>query len=442
MLQLAIEVRSHIKVLCPFSRHDLELILVKLSEMSNILFVDIPHGTVQLAGNRIWIEVFAEDFNSAGKAFIKFLLKIRFKDTSLNMKDQELDLPIQGTKTRDSKTVHYTMFPINSSVNIFRKNDFNWPISGVSHNRHTAIEIELIPGVSYWQKIDDEWALHEEYQHEDAVDEFVKMQVLKGGINTQFQNELVAANTNFFNAWIKSGKLLSHQPRVKEIVPSCKEKISFIPGNDNVDQGCVKWEAWHNGVKSSGFKVLDGGGNNQQEVNTDPVTLGISTEGLQRYRVRIVMDDTIHQQNNVYVSEWQEYIIDYTPHETVTHFYFLNSLNGIDPIFLTGELDTLGNTEGKKYVLPYSSSQSVFQGTVVNDRKLLEWQFKINTGYLSKKKSLWLADMLASSNVWMIRNGKVLPVTIENGKTLLTNSAEDLSDKEIEFSIAHNDRYL
>jgi hypothetical protein len=147
-------------------------------------------------------------------------------------------------------------------------------------------------------------------------------------------------------------------------------------------------------------------------------------------------------------TETRKFLVDHTYHEQCNYLFFLNSLGGVDCVWLSGEVSKGFKTETVQAIKPFAIDGSAKDRTMIVASRTGQRTWKINTGWKSQEEIEAMKDLLLSKQVWLLEDaagynqGTLHPVTIETSSAELFNSDEDLYALEIELSEAHNSQYL
>lgn len=386
--------------------------------------LDIPGGTVQLSGNPIWCHVTGAAA-PLGVTGYKVLLKIESVDGVL------AGGPFIDAIPPDANGEVW--FDISGLVDRPFIPDFDYPAVGAVGAYVDAIwNLRLTAGETYLDALDDRTITY-------GTPLTYNYQIIKGGISNVRLGEYNDASTTFFKEVIEKGKFLTNQPDQLKISPDQPLKlwlISPFQENTNTTLNCTGiYEDESEAVVQIPFALFRDG---LFEFSCAPAHLGIpilSPEGkrLIRYYVGWAQAQA---------GEIREYEIDWQYYENLNYLFVANSIGGVDVIRLTGAVKTSIDITRNEGVQPMAYGASARTPSVRVTGKTGRKKYTINTGYKTTAEMQGMEDVYLSRNIWLLLNGRVTPVSLDNGDQLLFDSMEDLHAVDLELLEGHNAQFV
>jgi len=128
----------------------------------------------------------------------------------------------------------------------------------------------------------------------------------------------------------------------------------------------------------------------------------------------------------------QRFVFKHMPSD-VTVFVFENSLGGLDTLLCKGVAST---------TTQYKPSMASQDDTLVEYHLEREEIFEQNTGILETRAAqLWLPDFLRSSQRWVVKDGMLKQIVLQDGKPKMT-SRKGLTSASFSYKIARQSQYI
>ena len=142
------------------------------------------------------------------------------------------------------------------------------------------------------------------------------------------------------------------------------------------------------------------------------------------------------------VSEKRKFYVDNDYHENSNYLFSANSKGGVDVWWLTGNVISSMATTGTEGYRPMAYNASSRDATILTTGKSSRRKWTINTGFKSAEEIQALTDVYLSRNMWLLVNGKLVPVVLTNGEKLLNDLMQNLHEVDLELTEAHHTRYI
>ncbi len=387
------------------------------------LTITIPGGAVQLHGTEVRVKINTD--NVQGSLY-RILLKISSDDGKLDgMPQEEENIPdSNGDAWFDIAGYLFRRF-----VPGFLEN------GGVLATERTDIPavISLDIGESYV----DENSVRQENWSELAGDQY-KITVLQGGLSELEKNIYSDLATNWYSDFIVAGKWLTGLISGTKIAPTSKAKLwCIIPGAAVMNLT----------FKADYFRADGSTGTISQAVTVNPLSMyewcvDPETLGLDVSSTNPVVSYECYLENaGIQIIESFQYWIDYTYYEFNTQLFATNRYGGVDPYWLTGKVKT-------NFPAEHTISQRIAQvgdtakhRTQVVSAKSGRRKWIVNTGYKDWEELEALPNLILSRQLWLVHNGQIVPVNIENSEEALGSIDDNLHDFPLELVEGHTRKY-
>jgi len=389
------------------------------------LSLTLPGGSVQLSGNPIWCKV-AGAVIPSGATNYQLLLKVTSIDSVLS------GGPFVDAVSPDASGE--ALFDISGYVDQPMPVNFEYPqVASVKAYIDAAYNIKIEFGQRY---INSSGALVESYEATNQL-----IQILKGGISDFKIGEYNDAGTSFFAEIIQKGKYLTNQPDNMVVAPNQPVKLWMMsPYVDNTNMTMYTTGHYADGTSemiTQPFEIfLDG----LFEFSMAPFFIGIPMVNLAGSPL-VSFGTAVVKTGDGTFGDSRTYTIDNNYYENSNFLFDANSLGGVDVIWLKGAVEKSIDLSGTEGVRPMGSASGSRTGTIVSTSKTGRRKWKINTGYKSASEMQGMIDVYLSRNLWLLIDGKLIPVILTNSSQLLTNSMDDLHSAELELLEAHNARF-
>lgn len=382
----------------------------------------ITGGLVHLSGNPIQIKLIG---TPAGKLNYKLALKV-ICSTLMGSPFVEEIAP--------NSVSFQSVFNISGFVDQPAVYSFDYPtIGAVSPHDLLAFNIELEIGEIWTDENGDRL---ESFFTPDSNN---KIRVLKGQLRPYDLALLNDSGKSFASEYINGGKFLTHLPNNQRVSPTQIPMLWYLS----------RWPELH--PITLHLKI-----NTADKVFHEPITqehIIYDITGLVEFAFQPAFWGFVTNENTQIesyefwitdamgdVSEHRTFLVDHTYHENSFLFYYVNTLSGIDPLWLTGPYSEGLTTESEIAYreVPVLAGTKVASQTVVSSGSQRTWE--LNTGPKSRLEILALRDFLTSKQCWMVNpdnTQKLIPVIIESTDHQLFDSTEDIPNLTVKIREAH-----
>lgn len=384
----------------------------------------IEPASTHLSGNPILVKATTTGA-PAGASHYKMLLKI----TSIN----NVLFGSPFVDGQEPNADNSTEFDISGYVDQPLPYTFSFPlyqfIIGYAYHIHV---VHLKPGESYIDTAGN--------RQENWYDDLQPIIILSGKIDESELSLYSEQNTNWFEAWVETGKFLTRLPDHQSIHPNQPVKL------------WVKWPVQSNGVAVFTVKGYYSNGH-FETITYEPILFGDHVFEINLHPGVVGLDYVIQDGHRLmrYTVQWSgggitsplmTYDIDWSPKLNCNFLLYVNPIGGIDCIWLNGACDPGFNASMIEAKKPQPKEPKRRDHTVeVSKNTRMEW--KINTGYKSREEMEALIDLFRSEKVWLLHNAEILseaslfPVIVKNSDNILTNWDSDIHDLDLDLIIAH-----
>lgn len=387
----------------------------------------VPSGTFHLSGNPLFVQISGATIPS-GATNYKVLCKVTSTDGVL------IGGPFIDAKVPDGSGD--ALFDVSGYVDQPVEKVFEYPLSGgLNPYSNDTLDMTFTPGESY---IDSNGDLQENWGTASDGN-----YVVKGGVGPRKLGEYNDTSSSFYADYVTGKKFLTHMPSTQVVHPYQPVKLWFLAAG-----------TYSAAVSIKGY--FDDGSTYTKQ-NTHTFTLNIMHE-INFMPFHMDQTNLFPEAFGVKMTHFECWIegvtakmtfyIDHTYHEQCNFLFALNSLGGVDCIWLSGEVEKGYKTESVQAVRPFPSTGTAKYRTAIVAQRTGQRTWRINTGWKSKTEIEAMRDLLLSKQVWLLEDaptynsGTLHPVTIETSSTTLYNSQEDLYALDVEMSEAHNSQYL
>lgn len=236
----------------------------------------------------------------------------------------------------------------------------------------------------------------------------------------------------YFLTWQPKEKLIDRWQTeklyylVRESIASLNLKIE-INYNDDTAKSTITKKTIANPVEFGVYEIICGLNRLQ--------LAGYDTGIIDFYRVWIE-DGSANR-----ISEIRTFTIDYSNHEEVRQFLFLNSLGGYDTLRVTGDVEdsielersTISKVLGADFT---ELDHQVAAGSVSEVKT-----YKANTGWLTREQVAWIRDFFLSKQVYQIVVGKLVPVLVTTTQATQRRDREDLFSIDFKYRRAFSSEF-
>jgi len=251
-------------------------------------------------------------------------------------------------------------------------------------------------------------------------------------------------NRQGFSLWDKLGYnqyFLTWSPKDKLIDRWTTEKLYYLV-RTSLSSICLKVEVHYNDetptetlTKATVFSPVDKA---VYEVGCSLNVLqlpGYDADTIDYYKV------WIEDGSSNRISEIRTFRIDYSYHEDIRQFLFVNSLGGYDTLRTTGDVEDfleLERTTVQKILGPdFTERHHAIAQNIVREAQT----YSANTGWLTREQVSWIRDFFLSKQVYQLIAGKLVPVLITSTQGKLRRDREDIFSIDFEYRRAFANEY-
>ena len=398
-------------------------------------------GIVQLSGNSVEIEVTNDDVKGESP---RALLKVISTDGAVAggpfIDSDEWIIQDDETGLATFDFQEYFDAPVDYG--------FTFPYGDEIAIKHPlrAFDLSILAGCSY---IDNDITHYTPDNPEtntygkkielwQAEENAVPIRILKGGISEYQKSIYNETATNFYQDFIQGNKFLTNRPNNQKIAYDQPLRLWYIlPETEQVTRQLIVeyLSAAGETVVLSEDITLDPDG--EYEFILDPGKWGIPADAVQMSVYQSAAD--------VQVGEKRTFIFDSKYYENNTFFFFSNSKSGIDDFWMTGAIKTWLPIESKIGIQTLGRKTTTRSRSVVVTGKTGSRKWSVFPGNrLSTEDMEALQDLLYSKFVWIVWNGRTVPVNLEDGDFNLTDTMKDLAindELELVFTEGHKNSH-
>lgn len=392
----------------------------------------VPAGTFHLSGNPIRVNITGAVI-PAGATDYKILCKITSVDGLL------IGAPFIDAKT---PVTGAASFDVSGYVDQPVDFVFQYPLTGLISPRDShTLDIKFQPGERY---IDSNGDLVEVWGELSATH-----YVLKGGLSFIDIGQYADDSTNFYAQFVTVLRFLTRIPTNRVVHPYQPNKLCFV--SNTVQNGSIRIDAYYDDghlyTFSSSFSSYE---NIMHEMSASPyladqVNLApvIGGAKLLYYDYIIIL-----YKGGTPNAVSMRFYVDHNYYENCNYLFAVNSLGGLDCIWLNGAVEKGFKVEQILSVKQWPSTGTRKTRTKIVSNKKGSRTWKINSGYKSTEEMSAMPDLLLSNQVWLLENasayntGTLYPVIIANSEALLNSSMDDLHSLEFEIEEAHDNKYF
>lgn len=387
------------------------------------LQITIPGGRIQLQGTNVRVKIHTD--NVQGSLY-RILLKVSNADAKLDGIPQvsENTSDVNGEAEFDISGLLYRNFVPGFS-------ETGGAIATERADIPCTVELDI--GESYV----DAASVRQENWSELVGDQY-KITVLQGGLSELEQDTYNELATNWYSDFIVGGKWLTTLVNGVKIAPIAAAKLWYVTPETAAQNLTLKAD----------YTLMDGSTGTISQAHTvnpalmneftvDPATLGLTTDGanpVASYQVFLEKAD-------VQIIEKFTFVLDYNWYEFNTQVFATNKYGGVDPYWFSGKVEHAFPAEhgtAQRTAQPTDTRKNRTQITVGKKGKR---RWFVNSGHKSFEEKLALSNLILSRQVWIIENGKIIPVNIENSEEAMGSLFNNLHDFTFEFTEAHQRKY-
>jgi len=378
--------------------------------------LSIPGGVVQLSGNPIWCNVTGGAV-PVGATGYKILLKIT-----------SLDGVLAGGPFVDAITptaLGAATFDVSGYVDQAIDPTFEWPLVNSVHAYiDAAYNVSIQSGEHY---VNSSGVLVETYAATAQ-----NIQIVKGHITDRQIGEYNDAATSFFAEVIEKCKFLTNQPDNMLVAPDQPVKLWLVsPYAANTNM--VLYVTGHYADATSEmitqpFEIFQDG---IFEFTVNPTHVGIpahNTEGSQLVKFGVAVVNPA----DGFVGDSRTYWVNNDYQENSNFLFAANAYGCVDVIWLTGSVKITTDVSGTEGVRAMAQGASARTRSMMTTSRSGRKKYTINTGWKPETELAGLEDVYLSKHLWLLYNGKLIPVSLANGEQLLADTMEDLHSVDLE----------
>ncbi len=390
------------------------------------LTLTVPAGSFHLSGNPLWVKIEGAT-PPAGSTLYKVLLRIISVDGDL------AGAPFVDGKAPASGVA---WFNVSGYVDQPLEKRFEWPMVGGFNPYHEDTRVVTFQaGESY---VDENDNLVEIW--EVASEGYF---VVKGGVGPSGMGAYNDSGGSFYSDFVEGGKFLTWMPQSQVVHPSQPVKLWLLAaqGRDTLlhikatyeDGSTYEWVNPHTLYKDI-----------MHEINCLPYHSGWDNMPAVKAGIRMAYYEVWLEG----VTQVRRFTVDHAWHEQCNFLFVLNSLGGVDVMWLNGEVQMGFDTRSVEAVRQFSRTGSRKERTVVVASRTGRRTWKINSGWKSAEEMLALMDCLLTKQAWLLADasgyntGTLYPVNIANTSSRLVDTSADLQSVEIELVEGHDSQYL
>lgn len=390
------------------------------------LVLTVPSGNFHLAGNPINVEVTGA-VAPAGSSNYKILLKITSID-SLLVGSPFIDgvLPIAGKAT----------FDVSGYVDqpLFRA--FEYPLSGgVNPYVNDTFDIKFAAGESW---IDANGDL-QETMGTNGETHFV----VKGGVSNRKLGLYKDAEENFYEDYVLGGKFLTHMPLSQVVSLTQPVKLWLLAAVS--EPGYLRIRASYSDGSFYVYESTHGlYADILHEINCIPTHADAENMPMVKYDLsgNIVSRMISYQVWFEEQTEVRTFLVDHSHYENNNYLFVLNSLGGIDVVWLHGHVKYKFTSEMTTAEKPRLDSDGAKVPTLVVSNRTGHKQWTINTGFKPAEEIEALMELALSRQAWLLIDGALYPVIISLADETMRDSMEYLYSIDLNIEEAHKNSYL
>lgn len=394
------------------------------------LTITVQEGQMHLSGNPILVTV-SGGVAPAGSSEYKLLCKVKsvYGVSLVGQPFIDAKAPVAGS----------AVFDVSGYVHQPAPRDFHWPQSGqVTGYIDYTYDVRFQCGERY---IDSNGDLQESWGAETETNF-----ILAGGVGFRTLGYWQENDLNFHDVYVAKMKFLTHMPTNQVVHPYQPVKVWGIPHSSQ--QAFLSVKGYYED-STSYERIVEFGlymdmifEFSVSPYLADPVNLAPVKGGVKMsyYDVTITtVSDGIEATMRFYV--------DHTYHEDCNYLFFLNSLGGIDCVWLSGSVEKSYNTQSVQASKPWNAAATLKTRTTVISSRSGKRSWKINSGWKSRLEIEALSDAMLSKEAWLLEDaptfnsGTLIPVNVVNSQTVFYNTESDMYSLELDLEEAHENNY-
>lgn len=394
----------------------------------------VAEGTFHLSGNPLRVSITGATIPSGATGY-KILCKVTSVDGLL------IGAPFIDAKT---SVAGAASFDVSGYVDQPVDFAFQYPITGLVSPRDShTLDIKFQPGERY---LDANGDLVEAWGTLSATH-----YVLKGGMSFIDLGQFADDSKSFYSEYVNALNFLTRMPTNRVVHPYQPNKLCFV-ANSVTDAKIIIY-AWYEDkpeypysnpyIYINTFSTYE---NIMHEMEANPFAADSTHMAPVVAGVKLLYYDVVINLFETSIS--MRFYVDHNYYENCNFLFAVNSLGGIDCIWLNGAVEKGFKVDQVLSVKQWPSTGTRKTRTKIVSNKKGSRTWKINTGYKSTEEMGAMPDLLLSNQVWLLENaatfngGILYPVIIANADALLNSSMDDLHSLELEIEEAHDNKYF
>lgn len=253
-------------------------------------------------------------------------------------------------------------------------------------------------------------------------------------------------SSSFYKEYIEARKFITIQPAEKTTVIAAPEKLWWMHDPQSTNKGLFLLITAYYSDNST--EVIQGnfdGKDLKSAVMTLPGDLlecnpfGFEFEipegeTIEKVTARVAEGDV---DDHTPLSPEVTYIIDNDFYEENNYILYKNRYGAIDPLWCTGECTEKHSPTSVFAQVPQSMGALPGSRTIEVSSKTITTSYELSTGYKSKEEIFALQDFVASTQMWLIKDGIEIPVYLKDKDHVVKQLSRNLNDIEFTLHIAH-----
>lgn len=391
------------------------------------LTLSVPAGSFHLSGNPLWVKIEGAAAPVGSTAY-KVLLRI-----------DSVDGDLAGAPFTDGKAPAsgVAWFNVSGYVDQPLEKRFEWPLAGAFNPYAEDTRVVTFQAGESWIDENDQqvenWGMASENHF-----------VVKGGVGPVGLGAYNDSGSSFYSDFVVGGKFLTWMPLSQVVHPSQPVKLWLLAAQ-RVSADLHIRATYQDGSTAQYVGSPTLYKDIMHEINCLPYHSGWDT------MPAVKADGTRMAWYEVWlegVTQVRRFVVDHTHHHQCNFLFVVNSLGGVDVVWLNGEVQSGFDTQSVEATRQFPRSGSRRQRTVVVASRTGRRTWKINSGWKSPGEMTALMDGLLTKQAWLLEDaagynkGTLFPVNIANTSSRLVDTSTDLQSVEIDLVEAHDSQYL
>jgi hypothetical protein len=391
------------------------------------LSLTVPAGSFHLSGNPLWVKVEGA-LPPAGSTAYKVLLRIISVDGDL-----------QGSPFTDGKAPAsgVAWFDVSGYVDQPLEKRFEWPMAGAFNPYGEDTRVVTFQAGETW--IDEQDNLVEIW--EVASEGYF---VVKGGVGPSGMGAYNDSGGSFYSDFVMGGRFLTRMPLSQVVHPNQPVKLWLLAAQGVTADLHIR-ATYEDGTTGEWMASPTLYKDIMHEINCLPYHSGwdampaVRADGTRMSYYEVWIEG---------VTEVRRFVVDHSWHPQCNFLFVLNSLGGVDVVWLSGQVRSGFDTQSVEATRQFSRTGTRRERTVVVASRTGRRTWRINSGWKSPAEMEALMDGLLTKQAWLLsdaaayNSGTLYPVNIANTSSLLVDTSLDLQSVELELIEAHDSPYL